>query len=97
MASCSDCLAGGKLVGEPRGRIETLAGLETYIAEPKGDKPSSKAIILCVRARIGWLTNSYPDIFGLSPNAKLISDGLAGMTVYCPDGFLGEAVRGGAR
>lgn len=48
---CPDCLNGGKLVGEPRGRVEALAGLETYIAEPKGDKASNKAIILCVARR----------------------------------------------
>lgn len=54
MAACPDCVRGGKLVGEPRGHVETLTGAETYIVQPKDGKAPSKAIILCARAAQGF-------------------------------------------
>ncbi|KAL5476438.1 hypothetical protein ACEPAI_3314 [Sanghuangporus weigelae] len=75
------CCCGVQHSGEPRGRIEKIAGVETYIAEPlQGQK--SKGVILF-----------YADVWcSMFINNKLIQDFFAaqGFTVAGIDYFFGD-------
>ncbi|KAL5493012.1 hypothetical protein ACEPAI_4460 [Sanghuangporus weigelae] len=77
------CCRGVQHSGEPRGKIEKIAGVETYIAEPpQGQK--SKGVILF-----------YADVWGsMFINNKLIQDFFAaqGFTVVGIDYFFGDPV-----
>lgn len=83
---CINCVTGFKIPGEPRGKMETIHGMNTYIATPSNPAADSdtKAIIY------------FYDAFGLKlQNNKVIPDRLAdasGLTVYVPDVFNGGGV-----
>ncbi|KAL9594339.1 MAG: hypothetical protein Q9219_007089 [cf. Caloplaca sp. 3 TL-2023] len=69
------CLSGAVHEGKPAGRIDTIGGLQTYIAEPKGGDRRKSVIFIS-------------DIFGWEfPNTRLLADqyALAGFYTYVPD------------
>ncbi|KAK5560181.1 hypothetical protein LTR46_001931 [Exophiala xenobiotica] len=76
------CLKGSIHKGEPRGRFEDVAGVETYISAPQG-KNSNGNILLY-----------FPDVWGFFPNGFLIMDGFAdaGYLVVGLDYFRGDPV-----
>lgn len=79
VSSC--CLSGKIAQGNPTGRTETIAGLQTYVAEPKDG--SKKAVVFLV------------DIFGWTlPNIRLLADNYAkaGFTAYIPDVHEGDSL-----
>jgi hypothetical protein len=69
----SDCCAQGvKHTGDAVGRVETIAGVETYISDPPAGAPGPKKVILY-----------FADIFSpLFINAKLLQDYFAAQGVY---------------
>lgn len=83
---CVHCVTGFRIPGEPKGKVEKIHGIDTYVATPS--KPSAdsatKAIIY------------FYDAFGLNLiNNKVIPDKLAdatGLTVYVPDVFNGSGL-----
>lgn len=83
---CVHCVSGFRIPGEPRGKMEAIHGLNTYVATPSSPSAdsASKAIIF------------FYDAFGLKlANNKVIPDQLAdatGLTVYVPDVFNGGGV-----
>ena len=87
---CVHCVSGFRIPGEPRGKMESIHGLNTYVATPKTPGPDhgTKAIIY------------FYDAFGLKlDNNKIIPDNLAdatGLNVYVPDVFNGGGVSEGA-
>ena len=58
------CLKGSLHEGEPRGKIETIAGVETYVSTPQGK--SNGNIVLY-----------FPDVWGFFNNGFLVMDGFA--------------------
>lgn len=48
MSSC--CLSGKVREGTPKGRIDTIGGLQCYIAEPE-DKSTAKTVVFLVDSR----------------------------------------------
>ncbi|KAL8696842.1 MAG: hypothetical protein Q9224_002592 [Gallowayella concinna] len=74
---CEDCASGFTHTGEPRGRVETLHGLPTYITEPPSGAPPKGIIVM------------IPDAFGWEiPNNRLICDTYASRAqclVYLPE------------
>ncbi|SNX84240.1 related to AIM2 - cytoplasmic protein involved in mitochondrial function or organization [Melanopsichium pennsylvanicum] len=83
---CVHCVSGFRIPGEPKGQMEVIHGLSTYVAQPANPSSdsASKAIIY------------FYDAFGLKlDNNKIIPDKLAdatGLTVYVPDIFNGGGV-----
>lgn len=80
VSSC--CLSGKIAQGTPTGRTETIAGLQTYVAEP-ADGSTKKSIVFLV------------DIFGWTlPNIRLLADNYAkaGFTAYVPDVHEGDSL-----
>ncbi|KAL8947729.1 MAG: hypothetical protein Q9222_006025 [Ikaeria aurantiellina] len=80
MSSC--CLSGVVHDGKPTGRIDTIGGLDTYIAEPK-DGSKTRSIVF------------ISDIFGWAfPNTRLLADqyALAGFYTYLPDFHEGDSL-----
>ncbi|KAL1304956.1 hypothetical protein AAFC00_003866 [Neodothiora populina] len=80
MSSC--CLSGKIQNGQPKGREEQIAGLETYVSEPT-DGSKKKTIVFLV------------DIFGWKfPNTRLLADQYAaqGFYVYIPDVHEGDSL-----
>ncbi|KAH8113618.1 alpha/beta-hydrolase [Phellopilus nigrolimitatus] len=81
-----DCCKGVKHTGEPKGTIEKIAGLDTYIATPSylaAGQPAKGVILF------------YADVFGpLFINNKLIQDYFAdqGFIVVGIDYFLGDPI-----
>jgi hypothetical protein len=73
------CLKGTIHEGEPRGRITTIAGIETYISEPPAEKSNGNILLY------------FPDVWGLFRNGLLIMDGFsdAGYLVLGLDYFRG--------
>ena len=66
------CAQGVKHTGEPVGRVETIAGVETYISDPPAGTPGPKKVLLY-----------FADIFSpLFINAKLLQDYFASHGVY---------------
>ena len=59
------CLQGSIHDGEPKGTMETIAGVETYIARPAADKANGNIVLY------------FPDVWGLFKNGLLIMDGFA--------------------
>lgn len=58
------CAQGVKHTGEPVGRVETIAGVETYISDPPAGTPGPKKVLLY-----------FADVFSpLFINAKLLQD-----------------------
>ena len=58
------CLKGYLREGDPQGRTETVAGIETYISTPLGK--SNDNIVLY-----------FPDVYGCFNNGLLVMDGFA--------------------
>lgn len=80
MSSC--CLSGTVANGTPKGREDTIGGLDTYISEPEG-KSTAKSIVFLV------------DIFGWKfPNVRLLADNYAKSGFYCyiPDLHEGDSL-----
>lgn len=71
MSSC--CLSGKVQEGKPTGRVEEIAGLQTYVAEPENGS-KAKTIIFLVdsmymalqisRLTVGLLTRTYQSLAG---------------------------------
>jgi len=79
---CDDCVKGFLLPGEPKGKMEKIGDLDTYVTTTPAGNKSNKAIIL------------FYDIFGLSTNNnKIIADRIsekANIVVYMPDILCGD-------
>ncbi|KAJ7237268.1 dienelactone hydrolase endo-1,3,1,4-beta-D-glucanase [Mycena haematopus] len=83
MSFCKDCVKGVTHEGTPEGKIESIGGIECYVATPTIDYPKDKVVL--------FLT----DIFGLSlVNCKLLTDDYArnGFKTITPDLFNGDPV-----
>ncbi|KAF2662439.1 alpha/beta-hydrolase [Lophiostoma macrostomum CBS 122681] len=80
---CKQCISGTIHAGEPKGTIETIHGLETYVI---GNRINPRGIIVM-----------YSDVFGIPlPNNRLIADAYAASgewLVYLPDFFKGDPVQ----
>ena len=59
------CLKGTIHEGEARGSRTTIAGIDTYVAEPPKDKANGNIILY------------FPDVYGFFTNGFLIMDGFA--------------------
>jgi len=80
MSEC--CLSGKVHEGTPRGKIETIDNLQTYVAAPK-DGSKAKSIVFIV------------DIFGWEfKNVRLLADNYANAGFYCyvPDIHQGDSL-----
>jgi dienelactone hydrolase len=55
-------LSGTLHEGEPRGKLETISGLETYVAIPKEGSANGNIVLY------------FPDVYGLFKNGQLIMD-----------------------
>jgi hypothetical protein len=75
--SCSDCFAGHVHEGKPKGTIEKLHGLDTYVSKPAEGKTVRGIIII------------IPDSFGMPfINNRLLADHYVekgDFIVYLPD------------
>jgi len=79
MSSC--CLSGTINSGEPKGHVETVGGLQTYVSEPE-NKSKSKTVIFVV------------DIFGWEfKNVRLLADQYAAKGFYC---YIPDVHQGGS-
>jgi len=76
------CLKGHLHTGEPQGKFERLADVETYISRPKATKDNGHIILY------------YPDVFGFFTNGLLVCDTFAeaGFTVLGIDYFSGDPI-----
>lgn len=77
------CLTGHVHTGEPRGTIEKITDLDTYITRPP---PGTKAN--------GHIVLYFPDVWGFFKNGFLVMDGFAdlGYTTVGVDYFRGDPV-----
>lgn len=80
MSICINCITGTEIPGEPKGSVEKIANIDTYVAKPSkeiADDSKTKAIL------------SFTDVFGMQfKNNKIVADLIAeqsGLTVYTPD------------
>jgi len=83
MSFCKDCIKGVRLEGTPKGKVEKINGVDTYVALPEIDFPKDKAILFLA------------DVYGMqSPNAQLLADDFAlnGFAVYAPDYLNGDPI-----
>ncbi|KZT25121.1 alpha/beta-hydrolase [Neolentinus lepideus HHB14362 ss-1] len=83
MSFCKDCISGVRHQGTPEGKIETIGGVESYVATPTVDYPKNKVIL--------FLT----DVFGYYlDNNKLLADDFAknGFKVIVPDYLHGDPI-----
>jgi hypothetical protein len=73
------CLKGTIHEGEPRGRLTTISGIETYISTAPEGKVNGNILLY------------FPDVWGLFNNGLLIMDGFAdaGYLVFGLDYFQG--------
>ncbi|KAI9829500.1 MAG: hypothetical protein M1819_006320 [Sarea resinae] len=81
MSSC--CLSGKLHDGTPKGHVDTIGGLRTYVSEPES-KSKEKSIVFLV------------DIFGWEfKNTRLLADeyAKAGFYVYVPDVHENDSLR----
>jgi len=62
----TSCFTGTLHVGTPRGKIESILDIPTYITHPPNTLKPNGHIILY-----------FPDVWGLSNNASLLMDGFA--------------------
>jgi len=79
------CTQGVKHTGKPVGRVETIAGVETYISDPPAGTPGPKKVVLY-----------FADVFSpLFINAKLLQDYFAshGFYVLGLDYFFGDPIQ----
>lgn len=102
MNSC--CLSGKVQNGTPKGRVEEIAGLQTYVAEPEnGDK--TKTVVFLVDSTSFSCSSPIPTcackvlttspVFGWElPNTRLLADQYAaqGFTAYIPDVHEGDSL-----
>src|SRR5690242_11743471 len=81
MSSC--CFSGVVHTDKPSGRIDTIGGLDVYIAEPEGGSTARSVIFVT-------------DIFGWKfPNVRLLADHYAkegGFYCYIPDLHEGDSL-----
>jgi len=80
ISSC--CLSGKVQEGKPTGTVQTIGGLDTYVAEPENGS-TAKSIVFIT------------DIFGFSfPNVRLLADNYAraGFCAYIPDVHNGDSL-----
>ncbi|MCJ1485296.1 hypothetical protein MMC06_005470 [Schaereria dolodes] len=92
MSSC--CLSGSVHEGEPKGRVETIGGLQTYVSEPK-DKSTAKTVIFIVDNMVSELINPPHGVFGYEfKNVRLLADNYAKVGFYCyvPDVHEGDSL-----
>ncbi len=62
----SDCCFVGKIhKGTPRGEVKEVVGVPTYVARPTDGTANGHVVLY------------FPDVWGLSNNAKLVMDGFA--------------------
>ncbi|KAJ7484531.1 dienelactone hydrolase endo-1,3,1,4-beta-D-glucanase [Mycena latifolia] len=83
MSLCKDCVKGVTHEGTPEGKIETIGGIECYVATPTADYPKDKVVLF------------LSDAFGLSlVNNKLLADDFArnGFKTIAPDYLHGDPV-----
>ncbi|KAF9485529.1 dienelactone hydrolase endo-1,3,1,4-beta-D-glucanase [Pholiota conissans] len=83
MSFCEHCVKGVTHEGTPKGKFETIGGVETYVATPTVDYPKDKAILF------------LPDVFGPQLiNAQLLADDFAanGFKTYIPDYLNGDPI-----
>ncbi|KAH7103536.1 alpha/beta-hydrolase [Auriculariales sp. MPI-PUGE-AT-0066] len=80
MSLCKDCFKAVRHDGTPNGKMETIGGVETYVAIPEKEYPKDKAVVF------------LSDAFGLFVNNKLLTDSFAenGYQTYTPDLFTGD-------
>jgi len=79
------CVTGFKHTGTPTGTTTTIAGVNTYVSEPKEVQPGPKKVILF-----------FADIYSpLDINNQLLQDHFAGcgFTVLGPDYFFGDPIQ----
>lgn len=75
--SCPDCFTGHVHDGTPRGHIDKLHGLDTYVADPPSGHPA-KGIVVIIPDALGWA----------GVNVRLVADYYAStgdFLVYVPD------------
>ncbi|OAA68281.1 dienelactone hydrolase [Niveomyces insectorum RCEF 264] len=77
------CFVGAIHDGTPKGTEAELAGVPTYVARPPDGVPANGHVVLY-----------FPDVWGLSINAKLLIDGFAaaGFTALGMDYFRGDDI-----
>ncbi|KAF7333527.1 Dienelactone hydrolase endo-1,3,1,4-beta-D-glucanase [Mycena venus] len=83
MSFCDNCFIAVTHEGTPEGKIETIGGIECYVATPTIPHPKERMLI--------FLT----DIFGLAlPNNRLLADDFArnGFKTIIPDLFTGDPI-----
>lgn len=73
------CLKGSLHDGEPRGKYEEIAGVNTYISSPSRETDNGNVVLY------------FPDVYGFFTNGLLVMDGFAdaGYTVIGLDYFRG--------
>ncbi len=59
------CLSGHLHSGTPRGKIQSIAGIDTYISHPSESKANQHIVLY------------YPDVYGLFTNGQLVMDSIA--------------------
>ena len=79
------CATGSLHTGSPKGKISTLHGLDTYVAEPKGGVNAAEGIVVIL-----------PDVFGWQfLNNRVLADDYASkgnFLVLLPDFMDGECI-----
>lgn len=81
MSLCEDCVKGVRHEGTPEVKFEKIAGIDCYVATPKGDYAKDKIVLYLA------------DVFGPQMvNAQLLADAFAnnGFKVVAPDYFGGD-------
>ncbi|KAK7050316.1 dienelactone hydrolase endo-1,3,1,4-beta-D-glucanase [Favolaschia claudopus] len=76
MSFCKECITISTHEGTPEGKLETIGGIECYVATPTVDYPKDKVVLY------------LSDVFGLSSvNTKLLADDFArnGFKTIAPD------------
>ncbi|KAJ7665611.1 alpha/beta-hydrolase [Mycena rosella] len=83
MSFCKDCIKGVTHDGTPEGKIETIGGIECYVATPTVDYPKDKALL--------FLTDAFGPHF---INNKILADDFArnGFKTVVPDYLHGDAI-----
>lgn len=76
------CTTGSLHEGEPRGAVETVAGIDTYVVHPPAAKANGNIVLY------------FPDVWGLFNNGLLVMDGFAdaGYLTVGIDYFRGDPV-----
>jgi len=80
---CDDCFQAVRHEGTAEGKLETIGGVECYVATPTGDYPQNKVLLFC------------SDIFGIYlVNNKLLADDFArnGIKTIIPDYLYGDPI-----